>query len=128
MSCRCTQVDLQTAKERCRGYEYALLYMISELIFSRTENLGDINWDECQEARFFSDKAELHMFSDGEQMRAVLCEETDQENQGDREFVLKGKHMPGKNVLVVREYYDFDEDGQMYVAKTRLAAVRQEGT
>ena len=124
MSFVCKTVDAQEAIRDYRRFPYALLYMISERILARTEDLAGIRWEECLEARFFSEKEELHLFDDGEGMRAVLCEETDTQNQADTEYELQKAFIPGMRRLTVREYFSYDDDGQLRVAKTRLAGLR----
>ena len=49
-------VPVEEAYQKVKDYEYALLYMISSVNLCRTEELESVDWDECMEARFFSDK------------------------------------------------------------------------
>ena len=123
MSFVCRTIDAEQALQDYSKYTYALLYMISERVLTRTAELGNIDWDECLEARFFSEKEELHLFRDGQEMRAVICEETDTKDQTDREYELQKTFIPGMTRLIVREYFAYDEDGQVMVAKTRLAGL-----
>ena len=124
MSFECRTIDAQQALQNYSKYTYALLYMISERILARTADLGEIDWEECLEARFFSEKEELHLFQDGQEMRAVVCEETDSQDQADTEYELQKAFIPGMTRLIVREYFSYDEDGQVIVAKTRLVSIR----
>ena len=62
MSYKLEKLEFSKACEKISEYQYALLYMISEVILNKTELLGEINWEECTEARFFSEDKELHFF------------------------------------------------------------------
>ncbi len=132
--------------EMLQGYEYGLLYYLSEVKLaalgggnpSNAEQLkdetssnlnqleGEIipNLTQLIEARLFSADKELHIFQNEEGWQAVLVEETGQAEYLDewrpisREFQSAGKQ------LGVRRYLSYDEDGQAYAALTRLYAVK----
>lgn len=52
--------DGQISREA--GYEYALVYMASELRLIPCEKWESLDPEECLEARFFGKKGELHIF------------------------------------------------------------------
>lgn len=55
MGMHAEKVSLNEAHQKVEEYTYALLFMISERILCRTKDLPAIDWEECQEARFFSE-------------------------------------------------------------------------
>ena len=59
--------DGHSALELKKQYPYALLYCYSEVVLCETSELTDKVWDECREARFFGQEAELHIFPDEEE-------------------------------------------------------------
>ena len=76
MSYKLEKLEFSKACEKISEYQYALLYMISEVILNKTELLGEINWEECTEARFFSEDKELHFFDvDGKKQAVAVSDE-----------------------------------------------------
>lgn len=120
--------DWHSALELKEQYPYALLYCYSEVVLCETSELTDKVWDECREARFFGQEAELHIFPD--EGRAVLV--TDNEDSDgsdlyilDRSFELNKRFGAGRwSSVKVRYYLADDEDGQMRIALTRLAGLQ----
>lgn len=125
MSCRIRNIELDEGKKHYKEYEYALLYMISsELRLVRVEELGEVDWEECLEARFFSDEKELHIFEGEQGMCAVVTEDVDECDQNIRLYLLGKQYIRGKTKVIVKEYLLYDNDGQLLVEKTRLAGLR----
>lgn len=124
MGCRIRKIELDEGKNRYKEYEYALLYMISELRLVRVEELEEVDWEECLEARFFSDEKELHIFEGEQGMCAVVTEEVDECDQNTRLYLLGKQYIQGKTKVIVKEYLSYDKDGQLLVEKTRLAGLR----
>lgn len=123
MGYRTERVEMPVSAGRIQEFDYALLYGISSVQLARTEELNEIDWTECQEARFFSEDRELHVFEDEDGKRAVLAAD-----DGDGDRLVKRYEMAPKfsgigRVLKVVEYVSYDEDGQLRVALTRLAGV-----
>ena len=129
MNCVVQRYSIDEAKERIVRYEYALLYMISELRLCRVGELGTVDWNQCMEARFFSKEAELHLFDLNGELHAVELSDGDEKDWNDRSYELNPSVLKGssarKNVrkLTVREYFAYDEDGQMIVDAIRLASL-----
>lgn len=117
--------NIQDVYRSVKEYEYALVYMMSEIKLCETSDLADdFMWEECMEARFFSKDKELHVFEGEDGKKAVLVQETDAENMQIKKYVLNGKVSPsGKKTLLVTEYLAYDEDGQAYVELTRLSGL-----
>ena len=120
-------VEADEAIQTGSKLEYALLYMMSELVFCRGKdiNLQEINFDECLEARFFGPEKEVHLFRNDDRWTAVVTEDKEDLDHIDRKYRLSKNHQNtgiGRE-LIVREYIGYDEDGQAYIEKTRLAGI-----
>lgn len=124
MAYQCTEARMDEIEEKARKHEYALLHMISEKRFCKTEDLPEIDWEECLEARFFSKQGELHVFDANGERKAVEIEDDgdglvlEKQYKLDKDYAHLGKY------IVVQEYLNYDEDGQLLVELTRLKAVR----
>lgn len=62
MGYKVESINAEEAKKEIVSFDYALIYMISEVILKRIDELEVINWKECEEARFFSKNKEIHFF------------------------------------------------------------------
>ena len=122
MSFSTMQLPIEEAKEKAQSYPYALIYEMSDLAFGRTEELPPIHWDECLEARFFSKDGELHFFENEDGMKAVLVTD-DGDDVLDRTYRIHQRFQLVGEGVKVREYLDYDKDGQVYVRLTRLAGI-----
>lgn len=123
MGYRTERVEMPVSVGQIQEFDYGLLYGISSVQLARTEDLNGIDWAECQEARFFSEDRELHVYEDEDGKRAVLAAD-----DGDGDRLVKRYEMAPKfsgigRVLKVVEYVSYDEDGQLRIALTRLAGV-----
>ena len=126
MSYKIDIVTMEDAKDIYKSYPYALIYMMSELIFTKTEELETILWDECLEARFFGRSGELHLFRLDGEVRCRRIEDEDGGAAGDiltDMYKLDGRFQKLGNGVVVKRYLKYDDDGQAYVCLTRLADV-----
>ena len=77
MSYEIKRMSTEEARLHIPDYEYALIYLISEIILTKTDYISEINWEECTEARFFSEEKELHFFRRDGQMQAVEVRDKD---------------------------------------------------
>lgn len=118
------KISLNEAHQKAETYTYALLFMISKRILCKTEDLPETDWEECQEARFFSEDRELHIFEGEEGMQAVEVSDADKEDIMIKEYELDRYFEELGNTLLVQEYLEYDEDGQVYVGLTRLKGIR----
>ncbi|MDE6435259.1 MAG: hypothetical protein K2L07_13635 [Lachnospiraceae bacterium] len=123
MAYKMKTVGLMEAQAKAASYDYALLYLISEIKLCRTEMLKTINWEECQEARFFSADKELHIFEGENGMDAVEISDTGSDSIVIKEYLLDNRFASIGNSILVQEYLEYDEDGQAYVANTRLKGI-----
>lgn len=116
-------IDIQDAYSKVREYDYALIYMMSELVFCNASQLSDINWEECMEARFFSRDKELHMYLEDGSLKAVEIVESAGCDKLVKEYQLGNRFLGVGKKLIVHEYISYDEDGQAMVECTRLVGV-----
>lgn len=112
-------------KEKISEYKYALVYMISEMILCPVKELTEPDWTECQEARFFSDTGEMHIFEGENGMEAVEVLDTDTDNILVKTYKINAKFSNVGERILVQEYLTYDEDGQADVALTRLKGIQQ---
>ena len=124
MSYKLEKLEFSKACEKISEYQYALLYMISEVILNKTELLGEINWEECTEARFFSEDKELHFFDVDGKKQAVAVSDEDGKDELVKEYELAGKFRAIGSSVFVKEYIGYDEDGQANVVLTRLQGIK----
>lgn len=123
------------------GYEYALVYMYSEMCLLPFSKWQDIDPEECLEARLFSPAGELHLFREGDVILVSEIREPGGKNDGDipagaetctfdvidRIYPIRKNCralVPGRSRVIVREYISYDGDGQAYTARTRLVDLR----
>ena len=117
-------VAMAQVKTEWGNYKYALIYMISELIFQETKEIGQINWDECQEAYFFDTAGQMHVFQSEEgTLNASRFTEASEANRVEHRYQLAKT----SKVLKVYEYLEQDEDGQTVVTYTRLVSIDERG-
>ncbi len=119
-----SNIEFETMEKQILQYEYALLYMISEIYLCKTKELKEIDWEECQEARFFSDDKEMHYFMDEEgKFKVVSVVDTDKNDIYVKSYKLAKRFQKYGKTLQVKEHLAYDEDGQMYVALTCLQGI-----
>ncbi len=108
----------EDALKRGQCLPFALLRTFSAMSLGPTpETLPDT--EEILEARFFSRDEEIRLFRDDGILKAVSLRETPDARVLKNEYEI-GNQALGKS-LTVREILDFDEDGQAYIALSRLS-------
>ena len=112
-----------TYKEKILDYKYAFVYNMSEMFLVPVEKLPEFDWEECLEARFFSDTGELHIFEGEDGMEAVEVKDTDEKDILVKSYKLNEKFSSMGTCIYVQEYLTYDEDGQLGVALTRLKGI-----
>jgi len=102
-------------------YTYALVYRLGGMYLGGLCDIQD--WEEVTEARFFDERGELHIWNDGDGFHsAKITEESDVGNAIDRLWINRAG-----NTLLSRQYLCADEDGQSYIALTRLLCYETRG-
>ena len=119
------KVTFEEAKNRIQDYDYALIYEISEMLFDKVEKISEIYWDEVQEAYFFNEKSQMHIYLSDDVLEAIVYNETDEDVIFvDRRYELAGKFSTIGREVKERNYLEFDDDGQAFVAYSRLVSVK----
>lgn len=117
-------ISLEEVKSHISQMKYALIYQISEVIFDRIEQIVEINWEECLEGYFFDENTQIHVYSTEDGLQAVFFAEPEDVEYIDKDYKLSNKYRNVGEKIRKREYFDYDEDGQVYVAYTRLFDVK----
>ncbi len=123
MSYTVERVDADKALRDIEKYRYALLYMISEIVFCRVEDIGEQDWKECLEARFFDEEKELHIYEEDGVLCAMKVVGALDEDCLIKKYELADRYCDLGRALCVCEHLRYDEDGQVSVALTRLAGI-----
>ena len=123
MSYTVERMDAENAMTDIMQYRYALLYMMSEIIFCNVEDIGEIDWDECLEARFFDETKELHIYEEDGRQCAVKVTAAVDDDCLIKKYELQERYYHLGRALCVCEHLQYDEDGQASVALTRLAGI-----
>lgn len=126
MSYTVEKIDAQKASADLTAYQYALVYGISGIFFGRTADCGELDWEECLEARFFDENKELHVYEEDGIQCAVKVTGTMDEDCLVKKYVLQERYFGRGSCLCVCEHLRYDEDGQALVALTRLTGIAQE--
>lgn len=63
-----------------KGYKYALVYMISEILLIPLDLWKTVDLGECLEARIFGLEGELHLFREDDELMAVIVRDLPEKN------------------------------------------------
>lgn len=117
------KIDINEAKSLIRNYQYAYLQMMSEHILKPVSEIGEIDWSELIEGYVFNEDSQLHIFSEDDELVAVIDDDIIGAHINDINYDLENKYGSIGKSVIVREYLMADEDGQTYVAATRLCGI-----
>lgn len=117
--------DAEKIAEDIKEYEFALIYGLSEMRLCRIAELSEEGFDmgDCVEARFFSGDKELHYFERNGLFRALEVRDAYGGEENVTRYSIARRWQRCGKELLVKEYLDYDEDGQAYVAHTRLCGI-----
>lgn len=122
---------IETEKEYT--YKYALIYLMSE-VYLGENNRSDLPFDEILEARFFDESGELHIYNEEDcWYRSEIRDDGEENTEIYKEiYPVSGEifHEQEENGPIRLEdwkYLNYDEDGQIYVERTRCAGILTEG-
>lgn len=113
--------ELDELLEKAKEYDHMIAYMMSSLWVGNTrEFIHHVleKTDELLEARFFSKHEELHIFLREEQLQAVQVRDEQADEVLVHSYPLFGKFKHLES-LQVKQYIQYDKDGQAYIALTR---------
>lgn len=116
-------IEISEVEKCIQAYKYALVYMLSEIILCKTEELQEQSVKNCIEARFFSSEKELHIFETEDGKKAVEVSDRTGEDIIIKKYEIAPRFSKVGKVLVVQEYLEYDEDGQAVIGLTRLKGI-----
>ena len=116
--------EMKDALLKIGKYSWGLFYRPSQVTLCRISEVNAQMITESQEIRFFNASEELHIFL-GLEHKAIHIVEDGADNTQTVAYALNGQfaRSTGKSKLVVRQYLEEDEDGQVCIALTRLVDV-----
>ena len=121
-------ISIDDVKTRLQNYDYALLYSISEKKLIPANQVTEADLDECMDARFFSSRGELHLFSENDVLKCVCLSDDDvnTEDESVRVLPLENRFDELNGKIGEKTYLAYDEDGQVHVKMTRLMVMKIE--
>lgn len=118
------KISIDEVKSSMQNYEYAYLQMISEHILDKVVAISSVDWDELLEGYIFNDDSQIHIYREDDELKAViLSDDIEDAHIIDRRYELAGKYKGIGNKVIIREYLKADEDGQSYIAASRLVGI-----
>lgn len=122
------EIALDDIKNELNDYNYALIYGISEMVFcpiteenNRKDIIASSILDDCIEAFIFNEKGQIHLYRDGDKLIGKKYEELSGFNDFvDKKYELTKEYIPGKKYVIIREYFESDDDGQIRIAYVKL--------
>lgn len=123
MSYAVEKMDAEHALSQLAEYRYALVYRISGITLCAASDFDNADWDECFEARFFDEEKELHIYEEDGVLHAVRSIGTADGDSLVKKYRLQDRYFGQNKYLCICEHLDYDEDGQAFVALTRLTGI-----
>lgn len=118
------KLEIAAARDRIGGLNYATVQGISEYRIGKVADLKDFDEAECIEARFFSETEEIRFFRKDDDVKAVKVSDGNADYM-DEEYVMADNFAFAGKAVTVRKYIDEDEDGQVFIAATRLYKIKE---
>lgn len=116
-------IDIQAALEAGQKLPFAWVRSLSQVSLGRTLLAADL--EELLEARFFSRDREIRLFPGEDGLRAVALTGEPEDHVMEEEYQIENPRF-GRSITVTR-VLDWDEDGQAYIAATRLSGWKEGG-
>ena len=114
-------ISLQAALEAGQKLPFAWVRSLSQVALGRTPLAVDL--EELLEARFFSRDREIRIFPGEDGLRAVELTGEPEDPVIEEEYPVENPQF-GRSITVTR-VMDWDEDGQAYIAATRLSGWKE---
>lgn len=103
-------------------------------VYLGENNRSDLPFDEILEARFFDESGELHIYNEEDcWYRSEIRDDGEENTEIYKEIypvsgeIFHEQEENGPIRLEVWKYLNYDEDGQIYVERTRCAGILTEG-
>ena len=114
-------IDIQAALEAGQKLPFAWVRSLSQVALGRTPLAVEL--EELLEARFFSRDREIRIFPGEDGLRAVALTGEPEDHVMEEEYLIENPQF-GRSITVTR-VLDWDEDGQAYIAATRLSGWKE---
>lgn len=119
-------ISLNDAKTEGQLLQWVLVRQLSAVAMGEVSKIP-IDWEDVTEVRFFDDEKEIRIFERRGKLCAAVIADVAEDVEGvdfrDRTFPLEHRGVFGQEITM-REYFDYDEDGQIFVVATRLKGWR----
>ena len=123
MNYKVEKIAIDMVSSLISEFQYALIYYFSEVCLCNVVEMKEFDINQCQEARFFGEKKELHLYRVDDQMKAVLVSDGEAPVYVDKKYAVSNQFKKAGNAIIAREYIDYDQDGQLNVKLTRLKGI-----
>lgn len=110
-------IDLEKAKDnkvlKELGIRYAIFYYIDRVEVKK--DMEDIDLNNLLEASIFGEKAEIKMFKQKGELKAILNMDEDSDKVIKISHIVRQQKFDGINKVNIKKYIKYDEDGQAYI-------------
>lgn len=110
---------------------YALIYKLNEVILKECslDDIDNIKHDDIIEAHVFDNEQDIYIDKNGNELHLEIKEKDNDKTliYDEKMFiskVFKSLYKSNYNIIVVRNYLDYNEDGILYVSSSRLVEVK----
>lgn len=104
------------------SFKYAILCLLGGIKILKPSEIEPGDWEEFIEAWLFDENSELHLYREDDRVYAVSVSDAGNEKI-DEESCLVCYKMRGGKKLLVREYFEMDQDGQAVIVHRRPAGI-----
>ena len=118
---KCEQLSVREALSAGGALPFALIRSLSQVTLGRTP--ARVEEEELLEARFFSETQEIRIFQGADGLRAVRLTGEASDRVLEQTCALENDRFGG--TLTIARVLEWDEDGQAYVAATRLTGWKE---
>lgn len=103
-------------------FKYAIICLLDGIKVLEPSEITCGDWEEFMEAWLFNETKELHLYKENDTVREVFLSDAGNEKLGNETCVVSYIMRGGKKLLV-REYFEMDEDGQAVIVHRRPAGI-----
>lgn len=118
---KCEKLSIREALSAGGELPFALIRSLSQVTLGHTP--ACVEEDELLEARFFSQAQEIRIFQEADGLRAVRLIGEPSDRVLEQTCKLENKQFG--SALAIARVLEWDEDGQAYVAATRLTGWKE---
>lgn len=104
------------------SFKYAIICLLDGIKVLEPSEITRGDWEEFTEAWLFDETGELHLYREEDTVRAMSLSDTGNEKLDEESCVVCCRMRGGKKLLV-REYFEMDEDGQAVIIHRRPVGI-----